>query len=158
MYCRNCGQQMEDMASFCTHCGAGKGTGNAYCPNCGNAVDPNAVVCVKCGVALNNMGGQFNPGYQPGPQPGPGPQNGYNPNAAYPGRPLKSKLAAGLLGIFLGGFGVHSFYLGFAGKGVAQIIVTLVTCGVGSLWGFIEGILILTGNISRDADGNPLAD
>ena len=117
---QNCGQQMEDMASFCTHCGAGKGTGNAYCPNCGNAVDPNAVVCVKCGVALNNMGGQFNPGYQPGPQPGPGPQNGYNPNAAYPGRPLKSKLAAGLLGIFLGGFGVHSFYLGFAGKGVAR--------------------------------------
>lgn len=94
MYCRNCGQQMEDMASFCTHCGAGKGTGNAYCPNCGNAVDPNAVVCVKCGVALNNMGGQFNPGYQPGPQPGPGPQNGYNPNAAYPGRPLKSKLGS----------------------------------------------------------------
>lgn len=155
MFCRNCGQNMDDMAAFCTHCGAGKGTGSAYCPNCGNTVDPNAVVCVKCGVALGNMGyqnqqnqGNYNP-YQ---------QQGYNPNFNQSGQPLKSKLVAGLLGIFLGGFGVHSFYLGYAGKGVAQIIVSLVTCGAGSLWGFIEGILILTGSISQDANGNPLAD
>ena len=148
MYCRNCGQPMDNVAAFCTHCGAGKGNGTSFCPNCGNAVDPNAVVCVKCGVALNNMGGQYNPGYQ---QPGYNP--GYNP-----GRPLKSKMAAGLLGIFLGGFGVHNFYLGYTGKGVAQIFVTLFTCGAGALWGFIEGILILTGNIAQDADGNPLGD
>lgn len=156
MFCRNCGQPMDDMAAFCTHCGAGKGTGSAYCPNCGNTVDPNAVVCVKCGVALGSMGyqnqqqnqGNYN-AYQ---------QQNYNPNFNPSGKPLKSKMVAGLLGIFLGGFGVHSFYLGYTGKGVAQIIVSLVTCGVGSLWGFIEGILILTGNISQDANGNPLAD
>lgn len=151
MYCRNCGQNTDNAAAFCTHCGAAKGAGNAFCPNCGNTTDPNAVVCVKCGVALNNMNGTgYNQGgYQQGYQ-----QQGYNQN----GRPLKSKMAAGLLGIFLGGFGVHNFYLGYTGKGVAQIFVTLFTCGAGSLWGFIEGILILTGNISQDADGNPLAD
>ena len=70
----------------------------------------------------------------------------------------KSKLAAGLLGIFLGGWGIHNFYLGFTGKGIAQIIVTIVTCGIGSLWGFIEGILILTGSINTDAQGIPLKD
>ena len=43
-------------------------------------------------------------------------------------------------------------------KGVAQIIVTIVTCGVGGLWGFIEGILILTGSINTDAEGKPLTD
>jgi hypothetical protein len=71
----------------------------------------------------------------------------------------KSKLAAGLLGVLLGGWGVHRFYLGYVGIGIAQIVVTLATCGAGALWGFIEGILILTGkNITTDADGRPLQD
>ena len=47
----------------------------------------------------------------------------------------KSKLVAGLLGIFLGGFRIHRFYLGFTTIGVVQIIVTIVTCGIGALWG-----------------------
>ena len=71
----------------------------------------------------------------------------------------KSKLTAGLLGIFLGSFGVHRFYLGYTKIGIIQIVVTLVTCGIGSLWGFIEGILILAGStITTDADGNPLGE
>jgi TM2 domain-containing membrane protein YozV len=69
----------------------------------------------------------------------------------------KSKLAAGLLGILLGGWGVHRFYLGYVGIGIAQILVTLCTCGIGALWGFIEGILILASNtITTDAEGRPL--
>ncbi len=71
----------------------------------------------------------------------------------------KSKLAAGLLGIFLGSLGIHRFYLGYTKMGIIQIIVTLLTCGVGGLWGEIEGILILCGTaITTDANGNPLAD
>ena len=127
------------------------------------------------------------PGYTPPPQPGyappqPGyaapPQPGYAPQPAYgaqpgyapqpyakptvgpDGRPLKSKMTAGLLGIFLGSIGVHRFYLGYAGIGIAQIVVTIVTCGIGAIWGLIEGILILTGSpsFSTDAEGRPLAD
>ena len=49
-----------------------------------------------------------------------------------------------------GGFGVHRFYLGFTKIGVIQIIVTIFTCGIGSLWGFVEGILYLVGaNLHR---------
>jgi TM2 domain-containing membrane protein YozV len=72
----------------------------------------------------------------------------------------KSKIVAGLLGIFLGGFGVHRFYLGFTKIGVIQIIVTIVTCGIGSLWGFVEGILYLVGsdNYRTDATGRPLRE
>lgn len=70
----------------------------------------------------------------------------------------KSKMAAGLLGIFLGGWGIHNFYLGYTGKGIAQIFVTLFTCGIGAIWGLIEGIMILTGSINTDAEGNPLVD
>ncbi|NQU09673.1 NINE protein [bacterium] len=78
------------------------------------------------------------------------------PAVLVPGR--KSKIAAGLLGILLGGWGVHRFYLGYIGIGIAQIFVTMFTCGLGALWGFIEGILILTGGINLDANGQPLQD
>lgn len=72
----------------------------------------------------------------------------------------KSKIAAGLLGIFLGSLGIHRFYLGYTGMGIVQIVVTFVTCGIGGIWGFIEGIMILCGDGSfkTDAKGVPLKD
>lgn len=78
----------------------------------------------------------------------------------------KSKLCAGLLGIFLGAFGVHNFYLGFTTKAVVQLLVSLVggliTCGIATvaiqIWGLVEGIMILCGNIQADANGVPLKD
>ena len=70
---------------------------------------------------------------------------------------MKSKMVAGLLGLFLGAWGIHRFYLGYTKMGIIQIVVTLVTCGAGGLWGVIEGILILCGKtITTDAEGNPL--
>ena len=56
----------------------------------------------------------------------------------------KSKTTAGLLGIFLGGFGAGQFYRGNTGLGIAQLAVSIVTFGFGALWGFIEGIIVLT--------------
>ncbi|MHB0976367.1 MAG: TM2 domain-containing protein [Candidatus Aquicultorales bacterium] len=73
-------------------------------------------------------------------------------------REQKSRLAAGIFGVLLGWAGVHRFYLGHTGIGIAQIIVTVITAGLGALWGFIEGILILTNSPSfrTDATGRPL--
>jgi TM2 domain-containing membrane protein YozV len=75
------------------------------------------------------------------------------------GRPLsdKSKVVAGILGILLGGFGVGRFYTGHIGIGVAQLLVTLVTCGLGHFWGLIEGIMILV-NGGTDSEGRVLRD
>lgn len=74
----------------------------------------------------------------------------------------KSKIAAGLFGIFLGSFGVHNFYLGFTGKAVAQLLITVLSCGIlspiSAIWGLIEGILILSGEKSADAYGNKLKE
>jgi TM2 domain-containing membrane protein YozV len=71
----------------------------------------------------------------------------------------KSKLVAGLLGVLLGGLGLHRFYLGYIGIGIAQIVVSFATCGLGALWGLIEGILILVGSsITTDAEGRPLKE
>jgi len=68
----------------------------------------------------------------------------------------KSKVVAGLLGIFLGSFGAHRFYLGFPGIGIIMILSNLA-CGVGLIWGFVEGILCLAG-VMRDSEGRPLRD
>lgn len=76
----------------------------------------------------------------------------------------KSKLVAGLLNIFLGVFGVGNFYLGYTAKGVIQLLLGLSAFGapISSLWGLVEGILILVAkpgsNASFDAAGVPLAD
>ena len=98
----------------------------------------NATACVRCGCLAA------------GPAPG----------QAQSGAAQKSKLAAGLLGIFLGALGIHNFYLGYTGKAVAQLLISVCTCGIGAavtgVWGLIEGILILTGSIAVDGKGVPI--
>lgn len=115
------------------------------------------------------------PGYGQAPygQPGYGQAPYGQPGAAaYAGFPgfrgmsSKSKLAAGLLGIFLGVLGVHNFYLGNIGKAVAQLLITILSLGIlsviSAIWGIIEGILILASKPGtewhRDADGLELLD
>jgi TM2 domain-containing membrane protein YozV len=56
----------------------------------------------------------------------------------------KDKTAAGVLGILLGGLGVHQFYLGSVGTGFILLGVTLITCGIGCILGLVEGIILLT--------------
>ncbi len=104
------------------------------------------------------------PQYQPPQYNQPPQQPYYQPQYNVPpaGYNQKSRLAAGLLGILLGSLGIHNFYLGFTSRGVVQLIVSLVggvfTCGLATvaigIWGFIEGILILTASPSRMYDGN----
>ena len=103
------------------------------------------------------------------------PQGGYpgampNGRGPYPISPIPhSKLAAGLLSIFLGCFGVGNFYLGRTGRGVAQLMLTLIGFPfffigptIAMIWGLIEGILILTSSSGsfwhRDARGWELTD
>ena len=131
MYCRNCGKTVDEKAAICVACGYKIGEGNKFCHNCGNEVNENAEVCLKCGYSLKKK------------------------EEKIVGK--KSKLTAGLLGIFLGAFGVHNFYLGFTGKAIAQIFLS-ICFGIGAIWGLIEGILIICGKIDKDAQGNYLAN
>lgn len=127
-------------------------------------------------------GGPYDPGAQPGygpqgayaPPPGYGTPPGYSappgygPVPAYgpPGYPSKSKVAAGILALFLGTLGIHNFYLGYTGKALFQLLGTLLSCGILALpiaiWAFIEGILILVARPGEapwgvDASGVPLS-
>ena len=80
----------------------------------------------------------------------------------------KSKIVAGLLGLFLGSLGVHNFYLGYTGKAVAQLLLTLIgwiiLIGpiISGIWALIEAVLILCSsygsNWHRDGHGQELQD
>jgi len=91
----------------------------------------------------------------------PPPMPSAPPPAPGAGAP-KSRIAAGILGILLGGLGIHNFYLGYTGRGIAQLLISILSCGwlapVAWIWGLIEGILIFTGSIATDAKGVPLRD
>jgi len=110
------------------------------------------------------------PGYPPPyPPPPTGPYPGAYVDPAAPfgrhpvtGEPLsdKSKTVAGLLQLLgvIGIVGIGRIYLGDTGLGVAQLIVGLITCGIGALiWGVIDAVLILTDKV-RDPAGRPLRD
>ena len=111
-----------------------------------------------------------NPPYPPpyGSDPSlPPPVDYYGYPPPYPGqfgvdawgRPVsdKSKLVAGLLQLFLGTFGIGRFYLGYNGIAIAQLAVSLLTCGIGAIWPFVDGILILIGKV-QDPSGRPLRE
>ena len=138
MFCRNCGAKISYYAQMCVKCGVPVGRGGRYCQNCGMELPPGSHYCPRCGYAASQPGG------------------------AQPYRQQKSKIAAGLFGIFLGWLGIHNFYLGYKGKAIAQLLISVLSFGiltwVSGLWGFIEGILILSGSIRTDAEGLPLRE
>lgn len=68
----------------------------------------------------------------------------------------KSKLAAGLLSIFLGSLGVGRFYTGHWGIALGQIAATWLTFGIGSIWPLIDGIITLTSSSPKDVQGRVL--
>lgn len=59
-------------------------------------------------------------------------------------KPENKKVVAGVMGIIFGSLGIHKFILGYTNEGIIQIVISVVTCGVGGVVGFIEGIIYLT--------------
>ncbi|PCI11764.1 MAG: hypothetical protein COB73_01375 [Flavobacteriaceae bacterium] len=54
------------------------------------------------------------------------------------------RVVAGVLAILFGSLGIHKFVLGYTKEGIIQIIISVVSCGILSIIGFIEGIIYLT--------------
>lgn len=71
--------------------------------------------------------------------------------------PPKSRLIYILLAIFLGGLGIHNFYAGRMGSAVAQLLISLLSCGILSpitwIWAIIDIITVKT-----DGEGRPFTE
>jgi len=66
----------------------------------------------------------------------------------------KQLLITLLLAIFVGAFGIHRFYVGKIGSGIAMLLLTLSFIGllVTGIWALIDIIIIATGNF-KDKEG-----
>lgn len=126
MFCKNCGNQINENAVACLNCGFAKGDGGKFCANCGSEINPGAAICTKCGAAVKTV-----------------VANGEQ----------KSKLVAVLLAFFLGSIGIHDFYLGYNKYGVIKIVLTVCTGIGGAIWAIVDFIRLLTGSLNRDANG-----
>jgi TM2 domain-containing membrane protein YozV len=110
------------------------------CPSCHTQNLNPGGRCTNCGTILPIAPMPMQPSYSAKP----------------PG--ADKKIAAGLCGILLGGFGVHKFILGYQQEGIILLavslvswIITFITCGIGAplvmvpgIIGLVEGIMYLT--------------
>ena len=71
------------------------------------------------------------------------PREDWNTPSYPKSQPENKKIVAGVLALLLGSLGVHKFILGYTNEGIIQIVITVVTCGIGGVIPFIEGILYL---------------
>ena len=136
------------------------------CPQCGAPIDPNATECKFCGekLAVQQTAQQVQAQQAYAQPQQPQAQQGYAqpqqpqtqvviqqaaPQQVYasginPAWPVKSKVAAGLLAIFLGGLGIHKFYLGKIGMGILYLVFCWTY--IPAIVGLIEGIVYLCSN------------
>ena len=125
--------------AICSSCGYEMGAGK-YCPKCGTLSASSTPPPPSQHQPQQNW-------QQPPPQYGQQPPYGMPPQYGQPYPQRKDKTTTALLAIFLGGLGIHKFYLGGPKQktaGIIQIVVTIITCGFGSVIALIEGIIYLT--------------
>ncbi|ADR19753.1 TM2 domain-containing protein [Calditerrivibrio nitroreducens] len=91
-----------------------------FCSECGEIIKLKAEICPKCGVRQI---------------PPPNPLSSTAPNG-------KNKIIAALFAFFLGGLGVHKFYLGQVGRGILYLLFCWTF--IPSIVAFIEFIILLT--------------
>ncbi len=149
------------------------------CKICGKAMDDNFNVCPYCGSVAEKAEQQENNQpenenfYQQNQYSNVPPYGQEQPfNDVFPGnadfpeytpapRPQRSAYVAGFLAIFLGMFGIHNFYLDRKKRALTQLLITVIgsvlTFGCAAfamaIWGLIEGIKILKGEINTDGTG-----
>ncbi|HEY93118.1 MAG TPA: NINE protein [Dehalococcoidia bacterium] len=126
MFCRNCGKELVGTPEICMGCGAKPLAGNSFCQACGAETNPLAEICIKCGARLVK--------------------------AEVVDISPKSRLATTFLCILpawiVGIAGIHRFYLGKIGTGIAM----LLTLGGLGIWTLIDFIFAVPGNM-KDKEG-----
>jgi TM2 domain-containing membrane protein YozV len=106
-----------------------------FCQNCGKEMSDQAMFCPDCGHPVRRPAATA-PGFRTDKTVSP-----------------RSRLAALLLCLFLGGIGVHRFYVGKIGTGIAMIF----TLGGLGIWVLIDLIMIIVGGFT-DIEGKFVLD
>lgn len=134
-YCHNCGEEIDDQAEVCTHCGVNqtkelagghgdRGENEKYCSNCGELINKQADICPECGVRQESGGSSAEAD--------------------------TDQTVAGILAILLGGLGAHKFYQGRVGLGLVYLCFSWTF--IPAVIGLVEGILMLVADEDEYAE------
>ena len=123
----------------CEYCDNPVPSGATRCPSCGATVSPQMMnapqqvlqqVAVPMPQHVDNTASQPLPAYQ------------------------QSRVGYILLGFLLGEIGLHNFYAGYVGRGIAQLLITVLSlgflCWISWIWALIEIVVV-----SKNAKGVP---
>jgi TM2 domain-containing membrane protein YozV len=116
-FCTNCGVPVSENAVTCMSCGAKPTAYRKFCQYCGAVLGPAQAMCIKCGAVISAA--EFNT----------------------TGTSKKSRVTAALLAFFLGGLGIHKFYMGSTGWGILYLVFCWTY--IPAILGLIEGIIYL---------------
>ncbi|MFV0287173.1 MAG: NINE protein [Demequina sp.] len=151
--CRECGREYSSTVPACVHCGY---------------VQAASAIAAPAPFATQGAPAYAAP---PAAYPPPAPHAAAMPHGqvyvnraavhydpmgravGFDGLPLKSRTAYILLGLFLGGFGIHNFYAGRIGAAVAQLLITLCLGWVFGIGLVIVGIWIIVEMFVNVTDG-----
>ncbi len=161
--CVKCGAELPAGAKFCNGCGASQEAPKTEemkkCARCGTEMPKDFKFCDGCGASQEAaqvpppVQQQVPPPVQqqvPPPQYAQRPQQQYAPAAPQaPAGPQKSRTTYQILALLFGGLGIHNFYAGYTGRGIAQLL--LCWTGISSIWALIEVFVV-----SKDAKGVPM--
>lgn len=158
MKCSNCGNEFSGDTPFCPFCGAKVDESVQIDYETQNDDQQQAFDGQQQGFAGQqpNYGGPYQ-GQQPNYG---GPYQGQQPNygGPYQGQPYgyqpaykpgqKDKLTAGLLAIFLGGLGIHKFYMGWSQEGVIMLLCSIFGAFLLFIGPIVIGIIALIEGIT----------
>jgi len=126
-------------------CGARPLVGNSFCNACGAKTNSLAEICVTCGAKLSQTGQ---------------PLGNVSP---------KSRAALSILAFFLGELGIHRFYVGKIGTGIAMLLLAIIGYStlaffigipflvVLGIWNLIDFIMAVVGNF-KDKEGKKISN
>lgn len=116
MFCKQCGEVVNENQAVCVKCGVNVGEGNRFCANCGQPVNENAEVCLACGFSIKNDGKKIG---------------------------ADNKMLLGIIALLIGGLGIHNFMMGETKKGILKIL--LCWTGISSIIALVDAVKIFTG-------------
>lgn len=120
MFCKNCGEALNENQAICLKCGVAVGNGKSFCAHCGQPVNEGADVCLACGCKVE----------EEKKDEAKGKLNG------------QDKIVMALICFFLGAIGIHNFMMGEKKRGILKIILCFA-CGISGILALIDFIKIL---------------
>lgn len=118
------------------------------CEYCDNEVPAGKTICPSCGAAVQQRGGQQAEQWNT-PRPSSSamattPEQINHPRFVDPRlyMEMKSRIVYIILALLFGELGLHNFYAGYVGRGIVQLLITILSFGllfwISWIWAIIE--------------------